>query len=136
MQKYLREKAINRITDFIHPTLGALSQNASERVGMVALRYRRGSGEGRKDTDLKATHYKASTSLAISHVNNVVITNFRRMLEQKGFAPDERIERFDTFEHRLYELDIEVSPTEAQVQDWRADAVICSRQSDKLLNTN
>ena len=84
MQGWLRTNVVEPIGDVVHETRGALSQNASERVGDVALQYRD------KVSDLRATHYCCSTSLAFAHVNSVVIGSFVR----NGSAPaaDPRIQ--------------------------------------------
>ena len=67
MQKYLKVDVIDKVSTLIHPVRGGLCQNASERVGDVALQYRN------KHTPLKPTHYACSTGLAVAHVNAVVI---------------------------------------------------------------
>ena len=91
MKKWLMNHVINNIDDIIHPELGALSQNASERVGDVSLLYRS------KETPLLATHYTISTTLAIAHVNSLVFDKIRLTREQAGEEPDAKLEAFGTF---------------------------------------
>ena len=47
------------------------------------------------------THYIASTSLAICHVQAVVIQKFKRKLQQAG-RTDAPLEKFETYERRLH----------------------------------
>jgi hypothetical protein len=82
MKTWLKNHVINKLDDIMHPELGALSQNASERVGDVALLYRS------KETPLLATHYTIATNLAIAHVNSIVFDKIRISLEQEGDEPD------------------------------------------------
>jgi hypothetical protein len=112
MQAYLQSDVLDKLEQIIHPTLGALSQNASERVGDVALQYRG------KHTELKATHYIAATSLAICHVQAVVIQKFKRKLQRAG-RTDARLEKFDTYERRLHEL-AGLPVSAVQIAAWRA----------------
>ena len=63
----------------------------------MALKFRK------KDTQLRATHYIASTSLAIAHVNGVVIENFRCDLAAQGITSS-RIEEWGTYQRRLHQL--------------------------------
>ena len=124
MKSYLQTTVINRIDDFVHPILGAINQNASERVGDVALIYRE------KSADLKATHYIASTSLGIAHCNNVVVAKFRRKLEANGLMPDERIEMFGTMERRLYQLcGVEYTPNQEKL--WFQGADVRAKKSER-----
>jgi len=92
-------------------------------VGKVALSFRT------KDGDLLKTHYIASTSLAIAHVNNIVIRNFRRALAANGIVDDE-IEIFGTFQARLYKL-MGLEATVMQRQAWDLDVERRSKKSEK-----
>ena len=123
MAKWLKANVVDPIDDIVHPQQGAVSQNASERVGRVALKFRT------KDVDLLKTHYVASTSLAIAHVNNIVIRNFRRAIARNGCV-DDRIEAFGTFQQRLFEL-MKLPTTEAQRQAWDLAAEQQSKKSEK-----
>ena len=118
METWLTESIIARIGDIIHPTLGAISQNASERVGDVALGFRE------KSTDLRATHYVAATSLAIAHVNSVVICAFLR----KDEIRDERLEEWHCYQARLYRI-LGLDPTQQQLNLWNDDLIMRGKQS-------
>ena len=113
MKKWLATHVINKIDDIIHPEHGALSQNASERVGDVALLYRD------KETPLLATHYTIATNLAVAHVNSVVFDKMWMALEQEGDEPDARLEAFGTFERRLHQL-LGLSYSPEQEKAWAA----------------
>eukprot|EP00966_Prymnesium_polylepis_P005921 135280-Prymnesium_polylepis.1 len=62
MQKYLTTKVVQRLDEILVPGIGAVLQNASERVGTVALCYR-----DKGVVDMKSVQYVASTNLAIIH---------------------------------------------------------------------
>ena len=122
MEVWLQKEIIDKIDDIIHPIIGAVSQNASERVGDVALQYRT------KETDLRATHYVASTSLAICHVQNVVLEKFRRKLKLMGIV-DEKLEQFGTMESRLHEL-LGLSTSKEQRDAWKKEVVQRAKRSE------
>eukprot|EP00967_Tisochrysis_lutea_P125045 scaffold209742_cov46-Tisochrysis_lutea.AAC.1 len=92
---------------------GAVSQNASERVGSVCLRYRP------KGVPMKDTAYRAATDLAFAHVNSVVLQVYQLKLLEKGWEKDPSISAFLPFEARLYEL-AGLSVTDAQRTYWAA----------------
>eukprot|EP00966_Prymnesium_polylepis_P204865 4746217-Prymnesium_polylepis.1 len=95
MQQYLKTTVINEVSSLVHPELGGVCQNASERVGDVALGYRS------KERPLKPTHYACSTGLAIAHVQSVVIHRVLMELEQEG-RTDLRLQAWGSMEERLH----------------------------------
>ena len=122
MEEWLTKEIIEQIDDVVHPVNGVMTQNSSERVGTVALRFRD------KERPLKPTHYIASTSLAIAHVNNTVIHAIRsRLLEQLGEI-DARIEDFGTYQQRLFEL-CRMQPSVDQKKEWLDMARIRAKRS-------
>ena len=123
MAEYLKEKVINRLDDILVPDIGAVSQNASERVGTVALLYRP------KGVDLRSTHYVASTNLSICHVNMVVLTRMSRLLYADGID-DSRITAFGTLETRLHSL-LGLSYSEEQDTAWRLAWEKRAKRSEK-----
>ena len=127
MQAWLKKEIIDQINDIVHPTRGGCCQNASERVGDVALQYRD------KETDLEPTHYICSTALAICHVNNVVIHRFRRRLAANGQV-DRRIEEFGTMETRLHEL-IGLSFSKQQEREWKARVATRAKRTTSMCST-
>jgi len=116
MQAWLKHNIIDCINDVVDPGLGAVCQNASERVGDVALQFRD------KHTVLGPTHYIASTGLAIAHVNTVCIHKFRRQLAARGLV-DSRIEAFDCMETHLLKL-IGLPYSKQQAATWRAAVAV------------
>ena len=62
LKEWLKTNVISKLDQILVPGVGAVSQNASERVGGVALHYRA------KHLALHATHYIAATDLALCHV--------------------------------------------------------------------
>ena len=78
MKEWLSKNVIEVIHDIIHEKLGAVSQNASERVGLMALFLRS------KETCLNATQYQLRTNIAICLVQDIVIERFRLMLHDAG----------------------------------------------------
>ena len=122
MQAWLKQNIINCINDVVDPDLGAVCQNASERVGDVALQYRD------KHTILGPTHYICSTGLAMAHVNNICIHKFRRQLAARG-AIDSRIEAFDCMETRLFKL-IGLPYSKHQATTWRAAVALRAKKSE------
>eukprot|EP00964_Phaeocystis_antarctica_P064071 scaffold38504_cov111-Phaeocystis_antarctica.AAC.5 len=122
LKAYLQSDVLDKLEQIIHPTLGALSQNASERVGDVALQYRA------KHTELRATHYVCSTSLALCHTQAVVIEKFKRRLQRLG-RTDARLEKFDTYERRLHEL-VGLPVSDAQTTAWRAALSTRAKRSE------
>ena len=97
MQQYLKANVIDEVSTLVHPELGGVCQNASERVGDVALKYRA------KETPLKPTHYACSTGLAMLHVQSVVIHRLIMELEQEGMT-DARLSAWGSMEERLHHL--------------------------------
>ena len=93
MQKYLTTKVVQRLDEILVPGIGAVLQNASERVGTVALLYRD------KGVDMKSVQYVAATNLAIIHVNNVVFFS----MAMRG-VDERRIDEFGTMEARLHDM--------------------------------
>lgn len=75
-----------------------MTQNASERVGAVCLKYRQ------KGVSMKDVHYRAATDLGIIHINSIVIGVTRQLLAGKGIM-DPTLEAFgSSFEAKLYEM--------------------------------
>ena len=70
MKQWLQKNVLDHLDEIVHPTRGGVCQNASERVGDVALQFRD------KETDLGPSHYFCSSGLAVCHVQNVVIHVF------------------------------------------------------------
>jgi len=123
MQAWITKEVIERIDEVVHPCLGGVCQNASERVGMVALKYRD------KETKLGPTHYTVSTGLAIAHCNNVCIHKFRVELAREGIV-DQDIEAFGTMELRLHEI-LGVPTSEWQRDMWLRRATARAQRSIK-----
>ena len=122
MASYLKANVIiDCIENVVHAERGAVCQNASERVGMVALKYRD------KETPLKPTHYVCATGLVVSHVQNTVVHRFRRQLAEEGRV-DDRIEQFGTFQGRLHQL-IGLSYSTRVDEAWRKDAAKRAKRS-------
>ena len=123
MQAHLSKEIITRINDIEIEGVGAVSQNASERVGSTVLSF------CSKGTELKSTHYVASTSLGISSVNTTVIVNFLREFDIEP-ADRRRISEWGVWQSRLYDL-IGMSYSEEQEQQWFDEALRRSQQSRK-----
>ena len=85
MAEWVKHTIVDKVDEFVHSELGGVCQNASERVGDVALQYRS------KEIALGPTHYICSTALAVCHVQNVVIHRFKQQLA-KDEMTDTRIE--------------------------------------------
>ena len=135
MQAYITKNFIDRVNHVISEEHGVMTQNASERVGDVAIRYRD------KDTFLRAGCYKLMTNLAILHTNQIVIEVFRRMLKatpleddeeddedegedgepRRGGITDARLEAWgcvQTYLHNLIGLPYGAEQERAWQQDW------------------
>eukprot|EP00967_Tisochrysis_lutea_P153508 scaffold303163_cov41-Tisochrysis_lutea.AAC.1 len=97
MINYVKDMVYER-RDTVFGERGAVSQNASERVGSVCLRYRP------KGIPMKGTAYCTATDLAIAHVNSVVLQVYNLLLVDKGWESDPSISAFLPFEARLFEL--------------------------------
>eukprot|EP00966_Prymnesium_polylepis_P069764 1621880-Prymnesium_polylepis.1 len=121
MQAWLRKNILDPIDTVVHPELGALCQNASERVSDVALKYRD------KINALEPTHYICSTGLAIAHVNAVCIYKFKLELQTEG-RTDARIEQFHSMEQSLFEL-IGLSTSETQRKLWQDNVLRRAKKS-------
>ena len=74
------------------------------------------------------THYIASTSLAICHVQAVVIQKFKRKLQQAG-RTDAPLEKFETYERRLHEL-VGLPVSDVQTAAWRAALSTRAKRSE------
>ena len=123
LQDWLLSNVIAKLEQILVPGVGAVSQNASERVGVVALQYRA------KHLALQSTHYIAATDLALCHVQNIVIWNFKRVLAENGIE-DTKIKEFGTFQRRLHVLlGLPYSPQ--QEKEWEAEATYRSKLSAK-----
>ena len=107
--------------DLVSETRGVVCQNASERVGMVALGYRD------KDVSLGPTHYVCSTGLTIGHCNGTVIECFRLQLLEDD-ATDGRIKAWGCMEEQLHRL-IGLSFSTAQSQFWRRQVYLRAKRS-------
>ena len=97
MQSWLTTNLLDGIGDKLHPEEGGMCQNASERVGDIALQYRD------KINPLGPTHYICSTGLAITHCNAIVIAKCRQELADEDDF-DQRLDAFGSMESRLYDL--------------------------------
>ena len=121
MQSWLTSHVLENIEEKLHPEEGGMCQNASERVGDVALQYRD------KISTLGPTHYICSTGLAIAHVENVVINRFRMDLAADE-RMDQKIEAWDTMQSRLYDL-IGLEYSEMQLMEWRQQVTVRAKRS-------
>ena len=119
LKEWLEKHVIAKLDQILVPGIGAVSQNASERVGGVALHYRA------KHLALHATHYIAATDLAMCHVQNTVIWNFKRELAAADIH-DSRIEEFGTFQLRLHQL-LGLTTSEEQRKQWAPEALSIGR---------
>ena len=122
MQGWLKKNVTNVIDDAIHPTRAGCCQNASERVGDVALGFRS------KETALGPTHYTASTALAVIHTNFVVIHTFRRKLAVQLII-DPRIEAIGTMETNLFTR-LGLRYSKAQETVWRQRVAVRAKRSE------
>ena len=122
MEEHLTTEFIEKISEIVHPENGAMTQNASERVGNVALRFRD------KERPLKPTHYVASSSLAIAHTNDTVIHVIRSTLLSQFGEIDPKIEAFGTYQQRLFEL-CGLKPSVAQKAEWLSMAGTRAKRS-------
>ena len=105
------------------------TQNASERVGGVCLKYRP------KGTFMKDIHYRAATDLGIIHVNAVVIGVVRKHLGARGVI-DEKLSAFgSSFEAKLFEMlglecDTHQTDAWAKVQERRVTQSLYRRSDN------
>eukprot|EP00966_Prymnesium_polylepis_P136870 3162637-Prymnesium_polylepis.1 len=125
MEAYLTKKICANISHVVHPTKGVLTQNASERVGMVALMYRD------KVRRLGPTHYKMSTNFAIAHVNSIVIAKFRRQLaDHEGIGDPEAASWECGWRGKLVES-MGMQPCLTTLQAWTVDLRYRMKHSSK-----
>ena len=96
---------------FSFSSRGAVTQNASERVGSVCLKYRP------KGTFMKDVQYRAATDLCIIHVNTVVIGVVRNRLVANGISDPELDAFGSSFEAKLYDM-LGLHADDHQLEAW------------------
>ena len=125
MEEYLKKKICTGIKNVMHPRKGVLTQNSSERVGMVALIYRD------KVTPLGPTHYMMETDFAIAHVNSTVLARVKAELLLEDGTVDARLIRWDGGYRKLLMISLGMEPSPTTLKAWAVELRYRSKHSVK-----